>query len=235
MIRRYREWLSCLKWSIVGLIPLMQRVDRPLSVLRINLWPFGREDWVFQMRDGLVLEVPGDYHFQSIVESILLDAYSWRESESSFVIDIGASIGDFTAAAARRPGRVVYAFEKDGPLRAKLLSNVRLNRLQNVIVSPGAADSTGLKNLISGSGQVHGVFLKMDCEGCEYEVIAGLSIQDLSPVSEIHMEVHTVGPIMSPELLAVELRRLGFIVELTRLHGCPYIHAVRDARVQRTQ
>lgn len=51
-------------------------------------------------------------------------------------------------------------------------------------------------------------FLKMDCEGCEYGVINGLSVGTLKKIQEIRMEYHN-----GHQDLIRKLSNCGFVIE----------------------
>lgn len=64
-------------------------------------------------------------------------------------------------------------------------------------------------------------FLKMDCEGCEYEVIRQLSWRTLGQIKEISMELHN-----GPQDLISILQQSGFEVR-RRENGADYLIATR--------
>jgi FkbM family methyltransferase len=69
------------------------------------------------------------------------------------VYDIGASVGLFTVAAARRVARgVVYTFEPDPDTRARLIENVALNQLENVHVMPWAVSDSASEVVLYTDG-----------------------------------------------------------------------------------
>jgi FkbM family methyltransferase len=90
----------------------------------------------------------------SIIEScpLLIGCYepeiSWLTDlmvrPGDTVMDLGANVGFHTLRLANRvaPTGVVYAFEPNPEVRAKLIKNLELNRLRNVRVIPDAASDS---------------------------------------------------------------------------------------------
>jgi precorrin-6B methylase 2 len=131
--------------------------------------------------------------------------------EGDTVLDIGASIGDFSVMAGRKAARV-FAYEMD-TRRARLASrNIRLNGAANVRLYNQEARS--LDAIFEENGIERCDFLKVDCEGCEYPVLLGASDAALSKVGHIAMEIHLQTPERKRHYAEL-LRRLagsGFIV-----------------------
>jgi FkbM family methyltransferase len=75
--------------------------------------------------------------------------------------------------------------------------------------------------------------LKVDIEGSEYDLFAGLSDDDLAAVGEIVMEVHKM-PGRSSRSIVDRLRHAGFEVTRRRtllsVTGLDYFHAVRSSK-----
>jgi predicted O-methyltransferase YrrM len=92
------------------------------------------------------------------------------------MIDIGASVGDTAIYFTSLKAKKIWAYEIDSEL-AKLASmNVELNDLQEKIkIIDEAATAEKLNRLIADK-DMKAVFMKIDCEGCEYELINGLDL-----------------------------------------------------------
>lgn len=121
------------------------------------------------------------------------------------VVDIGASIGDFSIMAAKKGGRV-FAYEMD-PHRARLASrNIRLNNAADVRLFNKEVRS--LDAIFAENGIERCDFLKVDCEGCEYPVLLGASDEALARVEHIAMEIHLETPERERQYAAL-LRRLA--------------------------
>src|SRR5207247_926670 len=88
------------------------------------------------------------------------------------VIDIGAGIGDFAVVASKKAFRV-FTFERDSKKARLVRRNLRLNNCRNVHFSHSEARS--LDQIFKENDIEWCDFLKVDCEGCEYAVFAGVS------------------------------------------------------------
>lgn len=135
------------------------------------------------------------------------------------VIDIGANVGMFSILAAKLGASKVIAIEPVTTTFDFLVQNIQTANLQTIkpqkiVVSDKAGiakiglqqksghnslyasytqfeevESTTLKELLK---QVDGnnVFLKMDCEGAEYDILLNASKEDMTRISTIALEVH---------------------------------------------
>jgi hypothetical protein len=104
------------------------------------------------------------------------------------VVDVGAFVGDSAIYFVLKGARRVIAIEPHPGAFAEMLDNIRLNNLEGVIIpiNAGLASKPG-KIYIENVGAVPAVTLgelinrfgidpsdaviKMDCEGCEFDVI----------------------------------------------------------------
>jgi FkbM family methyltransferase len=138
---------------------------------------------------------------------------------------------------------------------ALLKENLAMNGITNVIAYPYAvSDKTGTKELhmnaantgghsFYGEGEAKNVgtisladlmqlngldridFLKMDCEGAEYEILFGCPASVLSRIGRIAMEYHNLGEGRNCGAMTAFLERNGF-----KVHGGAQgmIYAVRE-------
>src|SRR3989442_1332678 len=97
---RFRHYLSNLKWLLMSLHHLPHEVENWLQVLAYYLMPVHSSALVLRFRNGDVLRVPSTYSFEAIAETTLMNMYKFSEPVA-VVIDIGASVGDFTVLASR--------------------------------------------------------------------------------------------------------------------------------------
>ncbi len=104
------------------------------------------------------------------------------------MIDVGAFVGDSAIYFALKGARRVIAIEPHPGAYAEMLDNIKLNNLEDVIISinaglasrPGkicienvsAVPAVTLSELINRFGiDPSDAVLKMDCEDCEFDVI----------------------------------------------------------------
>lgn len=145
-----------------------------------------------------------------IVEMFLQDTYGWFNEpvEGGFVVDIGANIGAFAVPASKLNRVVAYEPEWNN------LAYLNANRLLNGCDFEVKALAVGKPNTTStindhnggatlGNGKqpvtVIGLdeviteecdFLKMDCEGGEYDAFKYASDETIKKIKRFAMEVH---------------------------------------------
>jgi precorrin-6B methylase 2 len=132
--------------------------------------------------------------------------------EGDTVIDVGASIGDFSVVASRKAAHV-FAYEMNANRVRLARRNLRLNNASNVTLHHAAA--TSLDTILAENGIERCDFFKIDCEGCEYEVLLGATVDALSRVAYIAMEAHLETPNRARKYGALleSLAESGFAVE----------------------
>lgn len=106
-------------------------------------------------------------------------------AKADHVIDIGAGIGDFSIQLAKK-GCKVTAYECSRKRVSLMQKNLKLNKVINVELRSQRVKSLGevLKNVDTCN------FLKIDCEGGEYEIFNNAQRKDLKKIKYIAMEVH---------------------------------------------
>ena len=152
------------------------------------------------------------------------------------VVDIGANCGDTAIQFAYRGAKEVYAYEPNlnsfKELELTLLNNnykikgynmAVLGKAQTIGINPEAQSSrqnkivkgnyqikaTTLNDIVKEHNITNGV-LKMDCEGYEYDIIAGTSDKTLLAFTDLVIEYHNY-----PKDLPERFRKLGFKVNIT--------------------
>jgi len=145
--------------------------------------------------------------------------YKWLDAKNRDVVDIGANIGDTAIYFALKGAKHVYAFEPYPYSYDIAMKNIKLNHLEDKItlLNEGCGKSgsiaikedykntvgTDLKSFkegkkirIEGLDEIVKRFnlkhaaLKVDCEGCEYDLILNASDEALKAFDQIIIEYH---------------------------------------------
>ena len=151
---------------------------------------------VISLPDGFKAILPdSDYswHFDEVYETRV---YGRPDLKGHIVIDVGAAIGDTALYFCGLGAKRVYAFDPDKASAELARENVSLNGLEgHIIVLEQAATADSIDDIIKSTiPDDQRFFLKVDCEGCEYELLRELlSKNSLSRIDEVILEYH-VGP-----------------------------------------
>lgn len=163
-------------------------------------------------------------------------AHDWRLEGEPCVVDIGAHVGAFTLWLAESyPSLRAVCFEPDPdafrylvrntrglaarPLRRAVGSSTRTGRLERPIPGGGVSALTGaapanavtvevesFEEVMAGLGDV--ALLKLDCEGCEYEVVLDSPDHSWERVRRVVLEYHACRQ-HEPQELVDRLGSLG--------------------------
>ncbi len=224
-----RRWLSSIKWLALALERgvFLRRISNWLEVLIYYTFPIDQRALRICFRDGYTLHVPRSYIFQMIAETQLLNVYGFPLSlNGSTVIDVGASVGDFVLFAQRAPHAEVYAFEPDPQWFKWLSLNVNSNALERVVVYNSPFSEAAMRSIFREKGKTVVDFMKIDCEGCEYELL-NWSPNIFQKVNALAMETHII-PDHSPSELIGLLERQGFhVLQRANRGRGPYLFASR--------
>jgi hypothetical protein len=143
----------------------------------------------------------------TVIEVFNKRQYSCLNVEGRDVVDIGAGIGDSSVYFALCGARLVIALEPDAKAYREMLENIRLNHVEDKVIPLNTPAGEGtLRELIEKYG-LNGAVLKIDCEGCEYNVVCSADTNTLRRFSEAVIEYHG-----SPVPLARMLHKAGFKV-----------------------
>lgn len=222
-----RGYFNTLKFVFLSLVSMVGKTENAGGILLHYLFPIGHKTLEIRLRNGLYLSVPRWYPFQAIAETIFLDVYhlSSFSSKDGNVVDIGASIGDF-ALAVRYAGieGSVYAFEPDPRFFSMMKHNIEANHLVNV---KAYNEPASLERILSIASSETGIgFMKVDCEGCEYQILIDPLFSQHVRIDEIHMETHKILDHVPTEIRNT-LMASGYDVAQLIVAKCPYLHAVR--------
>lgn len=142
------------------------------------------------------LKIPG-YKFYvknlmdvwAIKEVILDGCYVQLQQvkKKDIVIDIGAGIGDFSIMAGKI-GAEVFAFEMSKERVDLFKRNISLNKCFDIKIFETKISS--LETIFHLCDVEFCNFLKIDCEGCEYQILNSASLNLLKRIKYISMEAH---------------------------------------------
>jgi hypothetical protein len=158
-----------------------------------------------------------------IVSIFKKNEYSFLPVKEKEVIDIGANIGDSSIYFAKRGAKKVIAVEPDTISYDYAIKNVAINGYsRNIKLILAACGSKDI--FVSESGQLiltlkslikkycsSPKILKIDCEGCEYDLILNASYDELSKFTHIQIEYH-----FGYQNLKTKLEEFGFEVTCTK-------------------
>jgi len=103
------------------------------------------------------------------------------------VIDIGASIGDFSILASKKANKV-YSIEMNSKLIQLFKKNININNAKSIKIINQRLIS--LNSLFQQYKINHCDFLKIDCEGSEYKILKNTSTKTLKKIKYIAFEIH---------------------------------------------
>jgi len=154
-----------------------------------------------------------------INENFVEEQFKWLDVNGKDVVDVGANIGDTAIYFALKGARHVYAFEPYPYSYNIAMKNIKLNHLEDKItlLNEGCGKSgfvtikedyentggTDLKKFKEGKRiriesldeivkrfNLKHAALKVDCEGCEYDLILSASDEALKAFDQIIIEYH---------------------------------------------
>jgi hypothetical protein len=148
------------------------------------------------------------HDYSNIIDEIFVrKAYGADRLEKRVVIDIGASLGDSSLYFASIGASKVYGFEVDPDRYDLAIQNIHINNLNDTICLFNQAARSDLVFKLIEENKLNHVFLKLDCEGCEYEIIEKLPESIFDRIDDIVMEYHR-----KPHPIESKLKKMGFKV-----------------------
>lgn len=183
-----------------------------------------------------------------VFEPAIADVYGTAASDADLFIDIGTNLGSFSCLAAyTHPSARVYAFEPDEESASQAEQNFRRNKLDNITLVRAAVtedgreiqltkeDNRGAANIFQASSETgrrlssttldcvdfsgaKSLFVKLDCEGAEGEIIDWLIAHRTRLPARIRIacEYHPWCPVPRSEAVK-RLKEAGFDA-VERLH-----------------
>jgi Ribosomal protein L11 methyltransferase (PrmA) len=158
-------------------------------------------DNMIKTPDGLTLMLPNGKYSFVFDEIYLRQVYGKPDLTGKVVIDVGAGIGDTALFFKKCGAKAIYAYEPNEERLRIAEKNIEMNGIgYNLVLYNKKATVEELHKLMAVINDP--IFLKVDCEGCEYDIVPKL---DMSKVTNVVMEYH-----MKPEPLMQALARVGF-------------------------
>lgn len=188
----------------------------PFKLYDTRSLPYSEFDWNFEGRNVKIIHSERG----EAEEVFLGRSYSWLPVKNMNVLDIGANIGDSAIFFALEGAKHVYAFEIVPSTAEICKENVKINNLDNkiTVLNVGAGktgkmkisrdffsdgsfqaiknsdgeievDILSLQQIVTKTNLEEAV-LKIDCEGCEYDIIIDDNIYILKRFSHIIGEFH---------------------------------------------
>ena len=158
--------------------------------------------------DGLqfvFLKVPFSYYLNEI---FLERMYGGCDLNGRVVIDVGTYLAESAIYFVKQGASKVYGFEPDIENYNQGQENIRLNNMEGKIhIYNEEANYSSIKNLIN-QYSLKDIFLKIDCEGCEYEILENADCLTFEKITDVVLEYHR-----QPEPLMQKLIKLGFSVK----------------------
>jgi len=184
-------------------------------VSNFNFWLFPflliKKPLLIKVKNHGVFYVSNFMDIWTLKETLIDKQYEKfnKIEKDDLVIDIGAAIGDFSISASKRANKVI-AYECD-PERVMLMEkNIKLHQAKNIIVKDEKALS--LNQILEKLKKVD--FLKVDCEGCEYQIFKNAQKSALDKIEYIAMETHLFDEKMQANFLKLikSFEKNGFLI-----------------------
>lgn len=203
---------------------------RRVSIIRLrntftlDIRPYGRLEGNFFDVCRCAIEMNGKtyWHMAQVKDAV--------------VVDVGAYIGDTALFFTKRGARMVYSFEpyhsyyEQAKRNTSGLSNVLLfeygldkesnqSRISGSLMGKSAGGNSGeiiqlrsfndtIWEIVKKEGRIG--FLKMDCEGCEWNLIPNADSKLFEMIDSVGLEIHD--DYKDPMILVSKLEALGFKV-----------------------
>ena len=103
------------------------------------------------------------------------------------IIDIGAGLGDFSIFSSYLVKKV-FSYDQNPITDRLFIKNLKLNTVKNVFFHQQKANS--LKQILKQNKLKTVDLLKLDCEGCEYELLNKADNKTLNCFKRLTMEYH---------------------------------------------
>jgi hypothetical protein len=134
--------------------------------------------------------------------------YGTLDLKGRAIIDAGTYMAETCLYFVKQGAAKVFGFEIDMEYYNIGQENIKLNNMTDKIqLFHQPATSEAIRNLIT-QYDLKDIFLKIDCEGCEYEILENADPITFKNINDIVLEYHR-----QPEPLIRKLTKLGYNVK----------------------
>jgi len=176
--------LTAIKYYISSIWTLMFQTNFLIIPLILIKKPI-----LFKTKSELKFYVNSLMDIWTIKEVVLDKNYHRFQNinKGDIVIDIGASIGDFSILTSKR-AKKVYSFDPNTN-RAKLFKkNIKINNIKNIEFEKKKIYS--IEAIFQKKRLKKCDFMKIDCEGNEYKIFEKINPKILRKINYISFEIH---------------------------------------------
>lgn len=138
---------------------------------------------IVETPQGYYIKVLSKVNLHVIDEIFLMQSYGKPKLSGRPVIDVGCSYCDSVIYFLSCDAIHVYGYEPDIERYKVGLENIADNNLYNIVSLYNEAAIPHKINELMKEKNLHNVFLKIDCEGCEYQLIRALNLYHITEIA----------------------------------------------------
>jgi hypothetical protein len=169
------------------------------------------------------------------LQEVLVDQHYERFrniKQHGVVLDIGGGIGDFSVFASKiRHASQVHSYELHPERLALFKKNVALNHAKHITLHEKPALS--LTKVFKECKMSHCDFMKIDCEGAEYQIFMKAPVTVLKKIHTISFEMHFFNDSMKRKYIKLKSLLISAGFELIEQknpvrHDICFLYAIRN-------
>lgn len=195
---------------------------------------FERDTYLQDFQNSTVIDIGGSTGDSSIFFAIkgAKEIYAIEPMKESFDIavynvqlnNLESKVHLINAALSSKPGQVELMVSSRNPNANSISPTETMKKGEINFDSKRIIESISLRDIISQYNISKIDLLKMDCEGCEYEVLQSLDEETISIIDNIILEFHD-----GVKFLADSLVQRGYNVKYDKPNGIGILRASRDS------